>query len=76
MTKLCCLYDTEETCDCERAAKAIEKASKSRQWTMFNNQRKMKCYFCGEETSNEDQVCDTWTCNKQFIEVKFDVVVE
>lgn len=67
MTKVCCLYDTEETCDCERAERALEKAHKS---------RPLKCHFCGDETSNDDQVCDTWACNKQFIEVKFNVVVE
>lgn len=36
----------------------------------------MKCHFCGGETHNDDQVCDTWACNQQFIEVKYGVVVE
>jgi hypothetical protein len=36
----------------------------------------MKCHFCDKETNNDDQVCDTWACNQQFIEVKYGVVVE
>ena len=34
-TKLCCLFDKEETCDCERASKGLEEAYKS------NNQKKV-----------------------------------